>query len=172
MTEDEPQDLLRTVAESHASLSEVALKLRRHRPPKAPALKTAIQAERGAFHLKRTLQQLVVEDLEHANDGKSLPELRRGGKAVDVGPLLRAKAPARGAMNGRDPQPRLSTRLMIMLVAEPPPRASQRPSNHSSSHGANSNIRTARARASRLLSSNGPVSSRRTPRQDRPVKDR
>ena len=66
MTADEPQDLLRTVAESHASLSEVALKLRRHRPPKAPALKTAIQAERGAFHLKRTLQQLVVEDLEHA----------------------------------------------------------------------------------------------------------
>ena len=48
MTEDERQDLLRTVAESHASLSEVALKLRRHRPPKAPALKTAIQAERGA----------------------------------------------------------------------------------------------------------------------------
>ena len=36
-------------------------------------------------------------------------------------------------------------RLMIMLVAEPPPRASQRPSNHSSSHGANSNIRAARA---------------------------
>ena len=80
MTEDERQDLLRTVAESHASLSEVALKLRRHRPPKAPALKTAIQAERGAFHLKRTLQQLVVEDLEHANEGKSLPELRRGCK--------------------------------------------------------------------------------------------
>ena len=91
MTEDEPQDLLRTVAESHASLSEIALKLRRHRPPKAPALKTAIQAERGAFHLKRTLQQLVVEDLEHANEGKSLPELRRGGKVVDVGPLLRPK---------------------------------------------------------------------------------
>ena len=91
MTEDERQDLLRTVAESPASLSAGALKLRRHRPPKAPALKTAIQAERGAFHLKRTLQQLVVEDLEHANEGKSLPELRRGGKVVDVGPLLRPK---------------------------------------------------------------------------------
>ena len=50
-------------------------------------------------------------------------------------------------MKGRDPQSRLSTRLMIMLVAEPPPRASQRPSNHSSSHGANSNIRAARAGA-------------------------
>ena len=46
----------------------------------------------GAFHLKRTLQQLVVEDLEHANDVKSLPEVRRGGKVVDLGSLLRPKA--------------------------------------------------------------------------------
>ena len=92
MTEDERQDLLRTVFESHASLSEVALKLRRHLPPKAPALRTAIKAERGAFHLKRTLQQLVVEDLEHANEGKSLPEVRRGGKVVDMGPMLESKA--------------------------------------------------------------------------------
>ena len=92
MTEDERQDLLRTVSESHANLSEVALKLRRHLPPKAPALKTAIKAERGAFHLKRSLHQLVVEELEHANEGKSLPELRRAGKVVDMGPLLRSKA--------------------------------------------------------------------------------
>ena len=78
MTEDERQNLLRTVAESDASLSEVALKLRRHLPPKVSALKTAIKAERGAFHLKRTLQQLVVEDLEHVNESKSLPEVRLG----------------------------------------------------------------------------------------------
>ena len=57
--------------------------------PKALALKTAINAERVAFHLNRTLQQLVVEDLEHANEGRSLPEVRRGGEVVDVGPLLR-----------------------------------------------------------------------------------
>ena len=92
MTEDERQDLLSTVAESHASLSEVALKLRLELPPKAPALKTAIKAERGAFHLKRALQQLVVEDLEHANRLDSLPEVRRGGKVVDMGPLLRQEA--------------------------------------------------------------------------------
>ena len=92
MTEDERQDPLRTVAESHASLSEVALKLRRHLPPKAPVLRTAMKAEHGAFHLKRTLQQLVVEDLEHANEGKSLPEVRWGGKVIAVGPLLRPKA--------------------------------------------------------------------------------
>ena len=87
MTEDERQDLVRTVAESHASLSEVALKLRLQLPPKAPALKTAIKAERGAFHLKRTLQQLVVEDLEDVNESKSLPEVRRGGDVVDLGSL-------------------------------------------------------------------------------------
>ena len=92
MTEDERQDLLRTVAESHASLSEVALELRRQLSPKAPALKTAIKAEREAFHLKRTLQQLVVEDLEHVSEGKSLPEVRQGGKVVDLGALLRPKA--------------------------------------------------------------------------------
>ena len=78
MTEDERQDLLRTVAESHASLSEVALKLRLELPPKAPALKTAIKAEREAFLLKRALQQIVVEDLEHADEDQSLPEVRRG----------------------------------------------------------------------------------------------
>ena len=92
MTEDERQDLLRTASESHAGLSEAALKLRRHLPPKAPALKTAIKAERVAFHLKRTLQQLVVEDLEHVNEGKSLPEVRRGENVVDLEPLLRPKA--------------------------------------------------------------------------------
>ena len=88
MTEDERQDLLRTVSESHASLSEVALKLRRALPPKAPALKAAIKAKRGAFDLKRTLQQLVVEDLEQAKELVALPEVRLGGKVVDVKLLL------------------------------------------------------------------------------------
>ena len=78
MTEDERQDLLRTVAGSHASLSEVALKLRLELPPKAPALKTAMKAEREAFLLKCALQQIVVEDLEHADEDQSLPEVRRG----------------------------------------------------------------------------------------------
>ena len=59
MTEDERQDLLRTASEIHAGLSEVALKLRRHLPPTATALKTAIKAERGAFHLKRVLVQIA-----------------------------------------------------------------------------------------------------------------
>ena len=91
MTEDERQDLLRAVTESHASLSEVALKLRRELVPKARALKIAIKAEREAFHLKRTLQQLVVEDLEQANRRERSPEVRLGGKVVAIEPLLRQK---------------------------------------------------------------------------------
>ena len=53
MTEDEREHLLSTVGQAHAGLSEVALKLRLGLPPKTPALKTAIKAERAAFDLKR-----------------------------------------------------------------------------------------------------------------------
>ena len=66
MTEDERQNLLRAMAEAHASLSEVAFKLRRELTPKAPALKAAIKAEREIFRLKRELQRFDVEDLEQA----------------------------------------------------------------------------------------------------------
>ena len=79
MTEDERQNLLRAIAEAHASLSEVAFKLRRELTPKAPALKAAIKAEREIFRLKRELQRLNIEDLEQAKRLKSLPEVRRGG---------------------------------------------------------------------------------------------
>ena len=92
MTEEERQNLLETVAEAHDGLSEVAFKLRRKLTPKAPALKAAIKAEREIFRLKRELQRLNIEDLEQAKDRTSLPEVRRGGKAVDVGQLLREKA--------------------------------------------------------------------------------
>ncbi len=92
MTEDERQGLLRTVAQTHASLSEVALKLRLGLPPKAPALKAAIKAEREAFRLKHELQRLDIEDLEQANGRESLPAVRRGGKVVDVKSLVRQKA--------------------------------------------------------------------------------
>ena len=91
MTEDERQYLLRTVAEAHVSLSEVAFKLRRELTPKAPALKRAIKAERETFHLKGELQRLDMEDLEQAKGRESLPEVRRGGKVVDVDQLLRQK---------------------------------------------------------------------------------
>ena len=91
MTEDERQELLGTVAEANAGLSEVAFKLRRELTPKASALKVAIKAEREAFRLKRELQRFDIEDPEQAKGRESLPEVRRGGKAVDMDQSLRQK---------------------------------------------------------------------------------
>ena len=89
MTEDERHYLFRTVAETHSRLTEVALKLRLELPPKAPALKTVIKAEREIFRLKRELQRLDIEVLEQAKGRKSLPEVRQGGKVVSMDQLLR-----------------------------------------------------------------------------------
>ena len=78
------------MGQAHAGLSEVALKLRLELPPKTPALKTAIKAERAAFDLKRSLQRLEVKDVETiARRAPVLPEVRRGGKVVDPESLLR-----------------------------------------------------------------------------------
>ena len=91
ITEDERQELLGTVAEAHTGLSEVVFKLRRELTPKAPALKSPIKAERETFRLKHELQRLAIEDPEQANGRESLPEVRRGGKVVDMDQLLRQK---------------------------------------------------------------------------------
>ena len=91
MTEDERQNLLGTVVEANTGLSEVAFKLRRELTPKAPALKTAIKAERETFRLKQELQRLDIEDLEPAKRRESLPEVRRSGKVVDMEQLRRQK---------------------------------------------------------------------------------
>ena len=91
MTEDERQYLAGAVSEAHTRLSEVAFKLRRELTPKAPALKTAIKAERETFRLKRELQQLDIKNLEQAKGRESLPEVSRGGKVVDMDQLLRQK---------------------------------------------------------------------------------
>ena len=85
MTQDERQNLLGTVAEAHTGLSEVAFKLRRELTPKAPALKAAIKAERETFRLKLELQRFDIQDPDEKQKGaSSLPEIRRGGKVVDV----------------------------------------------------------------------------------------
>ena len=90
MTEDEREYLLSMVGQVHASLSEVALKLRLRLPPKTPVLKTAIKAERVAFDLKRSLQRFEVKDVETiTRRAPVLPEVRRGGKVVDPESLLR-----------------------------------------------------------------------------------
>ncbi len=64
---------------------------RRELTPKAPALKAAIKAERETFRLKRELQRLAMEDPEPAQGRGSLPEVRRGGKVIDVDQLRRQK---------------------------------------------------------------------------------
>ena len=92
MTDGERQDLRSTVTETHASLSEVAFKLQLELPQKSATLKTAIKAERVAFHLKRALQQLVIEDVEQANERERLPKVLRGGQVVDVKRQLRPTA--------------------------------------------------------------------------------
>ena len=89
MTEDERLQLTRAVSEAHASLQEAALRLRRELSPKAPALKAALRAESGVFRLRRELQRLDIA--EPGPRPQALPEVRRGGKVVDVGRLRRGK---------------------------------------------------------------------------------
>ena len=89
MTEDERLQLLAAVSEAHAGLQETALRLRRELSPKAPALKAALRAEREAWRLKLELQRLDLSEPDPRP--QALPEVRRGGKAVDVGRLRRGK---------------------------------------------------------------------------------
>ena len=89
MSEDERLELVRTAAEAHSGLSEIAFKLRRELGAKAPALKEALKAEARAFRLKRELQQLDIQDPEPARRREPLAEVRRRGKAIDVDRLRR-----------------------------------------------------------------------------------
>ena len=89
MSEDERQELVRTAAEAHSGLKEIAFKLRRELGAKAPALKEALKAERVAFRLKRELQQLDIQGPEPARRRESLGEVRRGGKVIDIERLRR-----------------------------------------------------------------------------------
>ena len=87
MSEDERQELVRTAAEAHSGLREIAFKLRRELGAKAPALKEAVKAEERAFRLKRELQQLDIT--ESARRREELAGVRRGGKVIDIERLRR-----------------------------------------------------------------------------------
>ena len=78
MSEDERQEMLRTVAEAHTGLRELAFRLGREMRLKAPVLKVAIRAEGVVFRLKRELEQLDLENPEQAPRREALPEVRRG----------------------------------------------------------------------------------------------
>ncbi len=93
MSEDERQEMLRTVAEAHTGLRELAFRLGRELRLKAPALKAAIRAEGVVFRLKCYLQQLDIDDPELPRRREALAEVRRGGKVVDLDRLRRQKGP-------------------------------------------------------------------------------
>lgn len=93
MSEDERQEMLRTVDEAHAGLKELAFRLRLRLTPKAPALKAAVRAEQDVFRLRRELQRLDLENPDPAQKRGPLPEVRRGGQLVDIERLRRGKLP-------------------------------------------------------------------------------
>ena len=114
MSEDERQEMLRTVAEAHTGLRELAFRLGRELRLKAPALKAAIRAEGVVFGLKRELQQLDLDDPELPRRREAVSEVRRGGKAVD------RPRPARAVEGSGTRRP------------EPPTQAPERAGGHGS----------------------------------------
>ena len=93
MSEDERLEMLRTVTEAHADLREIALRLRRRLPPKAPAVKAALKVEEGALRLKRELQRLDLAEPDRDPRHQSLPEVRQGSKVVDISRLRPRRSP-------------------------------------------------------------------------------
>jgi len=89
MNENERHEMLRTVSEVHASLEELALRLRRRLESKAPAVQAAVQAEQEVARLRRELQQLVVDEPEFPRRRGPSSEGRRGGKTLDSDRLRR-----------------------------------------------------------------------------------
>ena len=93
MSEDERQEMLRTVAEAHTGHRELAFRLGREMRLKAPVLKAAIRAEGVVFGLKRELEQLDLENPELPRRRDAVSEVRRGGQVVEVDRLGRRKGP-------------------------------------------------------------------------------
>ena len=91
MSEDERLEMLRTATEAHADLSELALRLRRRLTSQAAATQGAFKAEQGVFRLRRELQRMDLENPESAPRREALPEVRRGGKVVDIERLGRGR---------------------------------------------------------------------------------
>ena len=72
------------------SRSGQGLRQRRRRlTSKAPATKAAFKAEQELFRLRRELQRFDLENPESAPRREALPEVRRGGKVIDIERLRR-----------------------------------------------------------------------------------
>ena len=91
MSEDERQEMLRTVDEAHLGIREIALRLRRRLSPKAPATKAAVKAEQEVFRLRRELQRLERTSPDPVERRGPFPEVRRGDKVIDIERLRHRK---------------------------------------------------------------------------------
>ena len=81
MTESERAELLAELTEAHNVVSKLLSDLRGRYSAKMPVVKAAAKAERHLFHLKQELGKLELEGVPARTP---LPEVRRGGKVVDV----------------------------------------------------------------------------------------
>ena len=84
LNEDERKELLGRINEAHGRVSAALSELRRRYSAKAAVVKAAAKAERDVFALRRELEKLEGGAGQPA---ASLPEVRRGGKVVDLGEL-------------------------------------------------------------------------------------
>ncbi|MDE0200362.1 MAG: hypothetical protein OXK78_19305 [Caldilineaceae bacterium] len=89
MSEDERRELLRTVSDAHASLTDAALELRRRLSRQSALTKRAVRAERQAFRLKRELQRFDLSEPPPPLDGEGLSAQRPGQQVIDFVRLRR-----------------------------------------------------------------------------------
>ncbi len=88
LSADDREELLARITEAHNTVSDLASQLRNRCSPKASVVKTAVKAERAVYQLKHELQKFDFGDVP---EGQVLPEVRRGGKLVDMEQLRRRK---------------------------------------------------------------------------------
>lgn len=93
MSEDERLEMVRTATEAHSGLREIAFRLRQRLPTNAAVAKAAVRAEQEAFRFKLGLQWLDISGPAPAPRRGPLPEVRQGGKGVNVERLRRGRGP-------------------------------------------------------------------------------
>jgi hypothetical protein len=84
LNEDERKEMLARISEAHGQVVVAVSDLRRRYAPKAAVIKAAVKAERDLFVLSREMEKL---EGAQTPERESLPEVRRGGKVIDIGEL-------------------------------------------------------------------------------------
>jgi hypothetical protein len=85
LDQEERAELLARMNDAHERVAAALSDLRRRYAAKAAVVKAAVKAERDLFALEREVEKLEGGEGEGLS---SLPEVRRGGKAVDLSELL------------------------------------------------------------------------------------